>query len=403
MSAGAARAAEFRAGWRNLLAATIGLASGVPCYTPVSSLFFRQLSQEFGWSRTAAAGALVALPITAAMLPLVGWLIDRLGVKLVTACSAAGLVLGFAWLARLNGSVSEFYLALIALNVLGCATGPIGYTRLVAARFRHSRGQALAVAQFGIALFAVLLPLILGSVMTTYGWRGGYWVLAVFSLGGGLVAQLLMRAERGLPEQRDETGIDVKAAVRTKVFWLLGGSLLAISTASLGLVSQFQSVLIEKGLSGTTSMQLLSLLAISVMVTRLLVGRLLDLRRPERWAACVLASAGGGCLLLALSSHLSMIVLAVLLIGSSIGSELDFIAFFCAREFGMRRYASIYGLLAMFFYSGIALGGIGYGALRDHLGSYDPALYSSGILLGISGLLLLRLGWRSLPIQAVVD
>ena len=64
--------AEFRAGWRNLAAATVGLGFGVPSYTAVSGLFFQAIRTEFGWSSAATAGALVALPITAAVLP---WLV----------------------------------------------------------------------------------------------------------------------------------------------------------------------------------------------------------------------------------------------------------------------------------------------------------------------------------------
>ena len=56
---------ELRGGWRNLLAATIGLGFGIPCYTPVSSLFFRAVGRQFGWSKAVAAGALIALPIAA--------------------------------------------------------------------------------------------------------------------------------------------------------------------------------------------------------------------------------------------------------------------------------------------------------------------------------------------------
>ncbi len=61
-------ASEFRAGWRNLTAATVGMGFGVSSYTAVSSLFFQPLRAEFGWTSSATAGALIALPLTAAAL-----------------------------------------------------------------------------------------------------------------------------------------------------------------------------------------------------------------------------------------------------------------------------------------------------------------------------------------------
>ena len=49
---------ELRHGWRNLSAATIGIAFGISNYTPTSSLFFRALETEFGWSKTVTASAM---------------------------------------------------------------------------------------------------------------------------------------------------------------------------------------------------------------------------------------------------------------------------------------------------------------------------------------------------------
>ena len=75
-------------------------------------------------------------------------------------------------------------------------------------------------------------------------------------------------------------------------------------------------------------------------------------------------------------------------------------AYFCARLFGLRHYAAIYGLLAMFFYVGMALGGFGYGLMRDRLGSYEPALLMTTVLLALGGCLFLRLdrrAWMSSP------
>ena len=73
-------ASELRAGWRNLLAASIGLGLGVPIYTAISSLFLRALETEYGWSKAVTAGAMIALPLTALVLPIAGWLVDRFGV-----------------------------------------------------------------------------------------------------------------------------------------------------------------------------------------------------------------------------------------------------------------------------------------------------------------------------------
>lgn len=378
---------ELRAGWRNLLAATIGLSVGIPAYTPVSSLFLRALEQQFGWSKAVTAGASIAMPITAVILPLAGLLIDRIGVRITTGFSVVASIVCYLLLSRLDGHVGLYYAAVIALNMLGCATGPIGYTRLLAAQFRIGRGTALAIAQFGIALVAVFLPPLLGHVMAQASWRAGYLVLATLSLFGGIAAQLLMRPVR-LEATSAATAGSQPSLLRNAAFWRLGLAVVAISVASLGLVSQFQSVLIERGVQPGHAVWLLSLLAVSVMLSRLAVGALLDRRDPRVVSSLVMLFSAGGAALLVLVPHATWAgILGTVLVGASLGAELDLLAFFCARLFGLTHYARNYGALSVFFYSGIFCGAAGFGALRDASGSYASSLWlATALLAGAAGL-----------------
>src|ERR1700722_6633085 len=94
---------ELRTGWRDLAGATLGLACGAAMYTPIQSLFFRALEQEFHWSRATLAFSLIALPVTAAIMPLAGRLIDRYGVRPVSLVSVVMTSLTFLWLS-VNGN-----------------------------------------------------------------------------------------------------------------------------------------------------------------------------------------------------------------------------------------------------------------------------------------------------------
>lgn len=392
---------EFRIGWRNLAAATLGIGLGVAAYTPVSSLFFNALEVEFGWSKTVAVGALIALPITALFLPLAGWLIDKFGVRLVAGLSSVCAVISYLFLSRLSGEVTEFYLAIIALNVLGCATGPVAYTRLVAAQFQMNRGMALAVAQFGIAFIGVLMPQFIGQMIGDFGWRGGYLFFAVATAVGAVTAQLLMKPVTQAVQDAEQHGATPREAVSSSSFWILGCAILAISAAAFGLVAQFQAVLGDRGIGFRAATGFMSLFAVSIMISRLIVGRLLDLHNPSRMAACVMLVAATGSAMLAMgSTDLMLIGIAVLLLGFSIGAELDLMSYFCARLFGVRNYAAIYGLLSGFFYVGIALGGISFGVIRTSFGTYLPALMGSTVALIIAAGLFLLLG-KSRPVGLV--
>ena len=42
---------EWRANWRMVLGAAIGLGTGVSLYLMIASLFIQRITAEFGWSR----------------------------------------------------------------------------------------------------------------------------------------------------------------------------------------------------------------------------------------------------------------------------------------------------------------------------------------------------------------
>jgi predicted MFS family arabinose efflux permease len=383
---------ELRNGWRNLSAATIGIAGGIAGYIPLGSLFLRALEHDFGWSKTASAASLMSLPVTAAVLPFAGRLVDKIGVRRVVGVSVLFAVAAYYWLSRLSGNKTEFYSAFLLLNVLGCATGPLAYSRLIVGDFERARGTALAIALAGIACVTIGLPPLVNKIIVVYTWRGGYLFFAALTLLAGTIALPLMQP-RPNPSAAHASSGALGFAVRTRQFWQLGGAILFISAGTIGLVSQLQSVLIEAGLSPSAAAWLLSILGLSVGVSRLVIGRLLDLKSPTRAAAIVMAIAAAGALvILSGSNRREVLALGVSLIGVSAGAELDVMAYFCSRLFAIRHYGVIYGCLFSFHYVGMATGALSYGAIHDSTGHYALALVLTCVLLLLAGVMFLMLG-----------
>lgn len=383
---------EFKQGWADLCGATIGLACGVGLYTPISSMFFRALEIEFHWSKTALVIALLALPITAVFLPLVGLLVDRFGVRPVAGASALLMAATFFALSRIEGSLVAFYAGFIAFNVLGAATGPISYTRPVAQRFTSSRGTAIAIALAGIALSGIILPPLLGPLIASAGWRAGYRLIAGITFTGGVVAVLLIRSSgRNQPhEVRD--GFTRAQALQTGAFWSLGSAIFCVSAASVGFVSQLQSVALEFGATLRQTTVLLSVTSLAVLPSRLLAGWALDRLRPERVAAAfLLVSCVGFVLWLDSQGPFLTAIAGAILLGVSLGSEHAFMSFFCARRFGLRAYSAIFGALAVFMYLGMAAGGLLFAMVHDRTSSYTGAICASIGLMALAAILFLRL------------
>jgi len=246
----------------------------------------------------------------------------------------------------------------------------------------------------GIGLTAMILPPVLATIFARWGWRGGYQFFAGAVLVAGIVALLMSRGPTDGGQARNTlSGDRIATAARKRSFWLLGIAIFCVSVASLGFVSQFQSLVIEKGLAPGLAPLLLSALAASVFISRLVIGWALDTFAPERVAATALALAALGMLIWLLGgSGIGLGLTAVLLVGLSIGAELDFLSFFCARLFGLRHYGAVYGGLAAFFYTGIAAGGIVYGTIHDRTGSYSIGVAASTALFLLSSGLFFALG-----------
>lgn len=81
------------------------------------------------------------------------------------------------------------------------------------------------------------------------------------------------------------------------------------------------------------------------------------------------------------------LVVAVL-IGLATGAEGDLLAFLAARQFGLRSYGAIYGVLAAMFGIGMGLAPWLAGHAFEVFQSYVPILWADVICLAVSALLL---------------
>jgi MFS family permease len=367
-------------------------------YTPIQSLFFRSLENEFHWSRATIAGSLIALPITAIIMPVAGRLIDRYGVRLVTVFSVVLLSASFFWLSTIANSPLSFYAGFLAFNALGAATTPVSYTRPVARSFVASRGTAIAIASSGIAIAGILLPPILGPVLARGEWRIGYQMLAVLSLIAGVAAVMLIRPSGKNDAKHGGMGLSRSAAIRTGAFWKLGLAIFAIGAASVGFVSQLQSIALESGVSLPQTVFVLSATSLSTLCFRVLSGWALDRASPQRVAAAFIAVAALGQVIWLLTvGTLGFAIVGAAFLGIALGSEHVFMAFFCARLFGLGAYSAIFGALNVFLYFGMAAGAMLFAVSHDLTASYGLAISAAIVLMIVSAALFLMLPQSATP------
>lgn len=398
---------EFRRGWRVVLAAGVGVGCGISLQQYVGSLFVKALQADLGWSRGKIAQAQGAALAALFVAPVLGWLIDKVGVRPVAMVSIGLLAAVYLGLAAMPPSLGAFYGLFALLVILGSGTGPIGYTRAVNTWFDKGRGLSLGLTLTGVSLVAALSAPLLSFVIVHHGWRGGYAALAGLSVFVALPMvffalwerpRLLARqgaaaAEIDAAKRVSQVGLTAGQAIKTGRFWILSLAILLATAGLTGVISQLQPILTDQGLDARAAGWLVALLAVSVALGRIVVGWAVDRFWAPIPAAIALVLPAFGVGLLAIGhGQWPLAVLAVLLIGAAQGGEVDVAAFFVARYFGMRSYGAVYALIGIAISLGVPIGAIGVGALYDHDGGYGRALAIAAAGFVASGALILLMG-----------
>ncbi|WP_162806800.1 MFS transporter [Sphingosinicella terrae] len=373
------------------MGAVLGIATGVSAllmYT--AGLFVADLEREIGLTRTEFGMGVFLIAVALALAnPIVGWAIDRFGVRAPAAAGLVALALGFFALAQLGRSV-EAYLALQAITAFfAAASGPVAYTKAVSAWFSRNRGLALGITMTGIGLSAALAPPIVARVIEARGWEDGYRLLGLLALVGLLPLLLLLRLPPSAARAANIMAVDA-AAFDRRTFAVMMAAFALMALAFAGLIPHFVPMLRDLGLDPLAAGALAGLIGVAVMVSRLIVGWLVD-RVPAPFVAVgVCALCASGCLTLLLAGAPGAYVAAIAL-GAAMGGEIDLIGFLVARHFRLGSFGRIYGLQYAAFILAAGISPLWMGALYDRQGSYAGALVACIALLAAAALLFLML------------
>lgn len=392
--------AELLRGWRPLSAATIGIGLGVaslPFYT--FGLFIPELEAEFGWSRSGLSSVLLlGSLINIVLSPLMGAVVDRLGVRIPGTLALVALAAIFGVLSTV-GQPFAYFLALTALMyVLAAASSPVSFTRAINEWFDRSRGIALGIGLAGAGLVAFLAPLILGTVIAE-DWRGAYRILALVVIVGAVLVGVLMPRSRGLARAAARgtpagpaapapvPGPRIAPLLRTALFARLAAAFFVLALALGGMTVHLVPLLRDADVSAASAAGTASVVGIALIVGRLVVGLLVDRFFAPWVAAGVLAVAAVGFLALLLGGPALAVVAAVGL-GVSLGGEVDVMGYLVARYYDLAGYGRLFGLLYAIFVVGTGLSPLLISFVRDATGGYDVALVASVVLLAVAATLL---------------
>lgn len=381
------------------------------------------LETEFGWSRsTLSAAVSVNLVLFGLTAPFAAALMDRFGIRRVTAAALAVVAAGSGGTVWMN---SAWQLVLCWGILIGLGTGSMAlvFAATVAQRwFVARRGLVMGILTAGSATGQlVFLPLI-AWLADSAGWRAASLTISAAALAVVPLVLLMLRerpADLGLLPYGAETApvdrparprlgparaaIDaLRDAARTRAFWALAAGFAICGASTNGLIgTHFIPAAHDHGMPQTTAAGLLVVVGVFDIVGTVASGWLTDRFDPRALLAAYYLLRGA-----------SLAALPVLLADTVRPSVVVFVVFYgldwvatvpptvalCRALFGDRG-TIVFGWVFASHQVGAAAAATAAGVVRDITGEYTLAWFGAGGLCAVAALLSFHVPGRQARIR----
>ena len=383
--------------WWIVFGSFLGLIVGnITIYQFSFSVLIKPITTEFGWSRGMASSAILVAALFAAIgTPIVGWLIDRHGIKRITLGAIVLFGLATMSMSVVSSSYALFIALFAVLGLFSAGQAPLPYAKAISATFDAKRGLALGIAMTGVGIGAALMPRIAQELNQSIGWRGAFIGLGLTVMVIALPAVAIFLREpvrSGKSGALALPGLTASEALKSKVFWILAGAFISIPIVANGVIVHLIPLLTDRGVPTATAVNVFASIGASLIIGRLLSGYLLDKFFGPNVAIAFVVMPAIGLVLLATTSDERLSLLGAVLVGLGLGAEVDLIGYLQSRYLGLRSFGQVYGYLFAIFTVGGGVGPFVMGMVFDRTGSYRPALIGFFCLLCVVVILLTRLG-----------
>ena len=330
------------------------------------------LQREFGWTRTQISlSALLNRVEGAALGPIEGYLIDRIGARKMVFVGFSIMAIGFV-LFSLVQNIWQFYAVFILITLGSGIGGWLAVIAILNSWFDKKRSIAMAGAMSGILLAGFFLPPY--TIALNASFRGTVFFLGLIIFIVALPSVKILRnkpedmgllpdggpsdpvkADTDLIRSGDQVGSEISKevdleqeftviqALKTPVFWILTlahiSSTISLATLSIHLAPR----LTDMGLKLTAASNIEMLSSAVALPSLFLAGWLGDKVSKKYLVTIFLFLQGISTLVLALGDALPMAILFAILYGIAFGGRIPLMASIRGEYFGRKAFASIMG------------------------------------------------------------
>jgi predicted MFS family arabinose efflux permease len=396
----AERREEWRNNWTLVLACAFGFSfSSVINYS--FGLFIEPLANEFGWGRAEISIGLTMSGVVSVLLsPLVGWLIDRWGVRRLALPGIVLLTMSIVSLSFADGTRSQWLALWAIFAVVDLAVKSTVWTTAVAYAFKAERSLALAFTLGGVSIALIAGPPLAQALIAAYDWRTAFVVIGLLWGGTALVLNFFFLRDTGrsprsgaAAPQETGNGLTLAEAIRSLPLLRIGLATFITMLLGIGIQVHLVPILTGGGITRQTAAWFVSLGGVAGSAGKLITGWLMDRVDAGLVGAATLAvSAVGYGLLLDGIRTLPLTVVAIMVIGYAAAAKMQICAYMTSRHAGMRNFGVIFGFMSSLIALGGGLGPFIAGLVFDHYGSYNYLLLASVVGTFLSAAIILGLG-----------
>ncbi len=365
------------------------------------AVFLLPIESEMGWSRTTLAG-IYAIYMGAHGLAavVIGWFVDRVGPRVVYTIGLLAYGLAFL-LAQFGTEPWHFYLttgvmAGIAMTAIGMTTATVLITRWYHGPRARQLSPAIGIAYSGMGAGVILWIPITNQLIEMLGWRETYRTLGIILCVLAVIVYVLPWSKlqlTPLPLSRFGSVLGgrkdghLRAALKTKMFWLLFVIMFITAVAMYLVGPQMVAYLVSVGFDSTVASLAFSINGFLTVFGIAGTGWLARYFGMKRVATISYAMSITAVILLACLTVLpvmALLALAILPLGLSQGARGPIVSVQVSQAFSGQGLGAIYGAITM----GVGLGGMSgawlSGVFYDVTGGYILS-YSVSVVCALAG------------------
>ena len=369
-------------------------------------VFFTPLLNELGWTRAVTSGAFSLAMIMFGLLGIImGGLSDRFGPRMVMTFCGFLIGSGYLLMSQVN-TAWQLYLFYGVVMGAGLGGAFVPLVSAVARWFVKRRGIMTGIVVSGIAIGALIGPLVANWLISTYGWRVSYMILGSTVLVIVILAAQFLRRDPTQVGQmaygedegeerrlRLETeGFSLREAIYTRQFWITLAMLFFYGFSLFTIIVHITPHAIELGISAATAATILATIGIMSIFSRIVLGSASDRigNRQVFIIGFILMSAA--LFWLVPATEIWKLYLFAGVFGFAYGGGGASESPLVAALFGLRSHGLILGVINLGVTTGGAVGPFVAGYIFDVTGSYQIAFVVCAVtaILGLTLAVALR-------------